>query len=99
MSRMEKEHGRREDFLRQEISDLQQVRMLCHFKYFELEIREGMDVYRCLICISSLGRYFFNGEETSKPVVPQAYTSKRRILIEVFPVPNAYTKSANACIH
>ncbi len=29
----------------------------------------------------------------------QAYTSKRRILIEVLPVPNAYTKSANACIH
>jgi len=25
MSRMEKEHGRREDILRQEISDLQQV--------------------------------------------------------------------------
>ncbi len=31
--------------------------------------------------------------------VSQAYTSKRRILIEVLPVPNAYTKSANACIH
>ncbi len=29
----------------------------------------------------------------------QAYTSKRRILIEVLPVPNVYTKSANACIH
>ncbi len=28
----------------------------------------------------------------------QAYTSKRRILIQVLPVPNAYTKSANACI-
>ncbi len=30
--------------------------------------------------------------------IPQAYTSKRRILIEVLPVPNAYTKSADACI-
>ncbi len=30
---------------------------------------------------------------------PQAYTSKRRTLIQVLPVPNAYTKSANACIH
>ena len=29
----------------------------------------------------------------------QAYTAKRRILIEVLPVPNAYTKFANACIH
>ena len=29
----------------------------------------------------------------------QAYTSKRRILIQVFPPPNEYTKSANACIH
>ncbi len=29
----------------------------------------------------------------------QAYTSKRRIFIQVLPVPNAYTKSANACIH
>ncbi len=29
----------------------------------------------------------------------QAYTCKRRILIEVLPAPNAYTKSANACIH
>ncbi len=30
MSRMEKEQGRREDFLRQEISDLQQVRKLAN---------------------------------------------------------------------
>ncbi len=47
MSRMEKEHGRREDFLRQEISDLQQVRTLCHFKYLDLEIRciQVPDVY------------------------------------------------------
>ena len=28
----------------------------------------------------------------------QAYTSKRRILIQVLPPPNVYTKSANACI-
>ncbi len=28
----------------------------------------------------------------------QAYTVKRRILIQVLPLPNAYTKSANACI-
>ncbi len=34
-----------------------------------------------------------------KSCISQAYTSKRRILIEVPPVPNAYTKSANACIH
>ncbi len=31
--------------------------------------------------------------------LPQAYTSKRRILIEVLPVPNAYTKSGDAYIH
>ncbi len=30
---------------------------------------------------------------------PQAYTYKMRILIQVLPVPNASTKSANACIH
>ncbi len=29
---------------------------------------------------------------------PQAYTRKRCILIQVLPPPNAYTKSANACI-
>ncbi len=29
----------------------------------------------------------------------QAYTSKRRILIQVLPVPNAYTKSGDAYIH
>ncbi len=29
----------------------------------------------------------------------QAYTSKRRILIQVLPATNAYTKSANACIY
>ncbi len=32
-------------------------------------------------------------------VKAQAYTSKRRILIQVLPVPHAYTKYANACIH
>ena len=30
---------------------------------------------------------------------PQAYTSKRCILIQVHPVPNAYTKSGDAYIH
>ncbi len=30
---------------------------------------------------------------------PQAYTSKSPILIEVLPVPNAYTKSVDAYIH
>ena len=34
-----------------------------------------------------------------KLLKPQAYTSKRRILIEVLPVPNAYTKSGDAYIH
>ncbi len=34
-----------------------------------------------------------------KLATPQAYTSKRRILTEVLPVPKAYIKSANACIH
>ena len=29
----------------------------------------------------------------------QAYTCKRHILIQVLPVPNAYTRSANAYIH
>ncbi len=29
----------------------------------------------------------------------QAYTSKRSILIQALPAPNAYTRSANACIH
>ncbi len=28
-----------------------------------------------------------------------AYTFKRRILIQVLPPPNTYTKSANGCIH
>ncbi len=32
-------------------------------------------------------------------LITQAYTSKRRILIQVLPVPNAYTKSTNECIH
>ena len=31
--------------------------------------------------------------------MPQAYTCKRRILIQVLPPPNLYTKSANACTH
>ncbi len=34
-----------------------------------------------------------------KPYISQAYTYKRRILIQVLPVPNAYTKSANAYIN
>ena len=31
--------------------------------------------------------------------ITQAYTCKSRILIQVLPPPNAYTKSANECIH
>ena len=31
-------------------------------------------------------------------LISQAYTSKRRILIQVLPVPNAYTKSGDAYI-
>ncbi len=31
--------------------------------------------------------------------ISQAYTSKRRILIQVLPVPNAYTKPGDAYIH
>ncbi len=46
-----------------------------------------------------LKKQISNGASCIRPFsISQAYTSKRRILIQVLPVLNAYTKSANACI-
>ena len=58
---MEKEHGRREDVLRQEISDLQQVNYIVHNNKRLLKV--GRNLFSdecfncdCLICINVLQR-------------------------------------------
>ncbi len=71
---------------------------MCENGILSHAVKWGMksDLVRDLKC--EIGTAHLNHAE-SVSLESKAYTSKRRILIEVLPVPNAYTKSGDAYIH